>query len=226
MLKAIIFDCDGVIADTEPLHLASFKEVLTEEGLSLSDEEYFSQYLALDDRGCFTKAFSSHGKALSKEKLLELINRKAHYIEPVMQANLRLFPGIASFIECVSTKYPIAIASGARRQEIDLILRHGDLQTFFQVIVSTEDVANSKPHPEAFLKALNSLKEITNNSIEAKECLVIEDSVHGVQAAHAAGMRCLAVTNSYAEELLYEADATVNSLLDLSLEKLESLFEK
>lgn len=226
MLKAIIFDCDGIIADTEPLHLASFKAVLKEEGLLLTDEEYFSQYLALDDRGCFTKVFSNHGRVISKDQLIELINRKALHIEPVMRANLTLFPGIVSFIERVSTKYPLAIASGARREEIELILKHGHLQTFFQVIISTEDVVNSKPHPESFLKALNLLKELTNTSIEPKECLVIEDSIHGVHAAHSAGMRCLAVTNSYSEKLLYEADIIVNSLLDLSLEKIGFIFEK
>lgn len=226
MLKAIIFDCDGVIADTEPLHLASVKEVLKEEGISLTDEEYFNDYLALDDRGCFTKAFSNYGKALSTEKLFELINRKAQHIEPVMQANLRLFPGIGSFIEQVSTKYPIAIASGARREEINLILKHGGLQAFFQIIVSTEDVANSKPHPESFLRAWSLLKENSNEPIEQKECLVIEDSIHGVHAAHTAGMKCLAVTNSYSAELLREADLIVASLADLSLEKIEALFEK
>lgn len=226
MLKAIIFDCDGVIADTEPIHLASVKEVLKDQGITLTDEAYFNEYLALDDKGCFTKAFSNHGKALSSEKLSELIKRKAQCVEPVMEAHLRLFPGISSFIERVSTKYPIAIASGARREEIDLILKHGCLQPFFQVIVSTEDVANGKPHPESFLRAWSLLKETADESIEQKECLVIEDSIHGVHAAHSAGMKCVAVTNSYSADLLCEADLIVSSLADLSVEKIESLFEK
>jgi beta-phosphoglucomutase len=226
MLKAIIFDCDGVIADTEPLHLATFKEVLKDEGISLRDEEYFNEYLALDDRGCFTKAFSNQGRTLSKEKLLELINRKVQFFEPLMQSNIVLFPGIVSFIERVSAKYPIAIASGARRREIEYILNKERLQVFFQIIVSTEDVANSKPHPESFLRAWRLLKETSVEPIEQKDCLVIEDSIHGVQAAHAAGMKCLAVTNSYPEELLSEAELIISSLVDLSLEKIESLFEK
>lgn len=226
MLKAIIFDCDGIIADTEPLHLASLKKVLKEEGISLTDEEYVTQYLAFDDRGCFMKAFSHHGKTLSKEKLFELINRKALYIEPIMQSNLMLFPGIVSFIERVSAKYPIAIASGARRQEIEFILNRGSLQAFFQVIISTEDVTNSKPHPESFLRAWGLLNEIACEPIEPRDCLVIEDSIHGVHAARAAGMKCLAVTNSFPEELLSEANLVTSSLLDLSIEKIESLFEK
>jgi beta-phosphoglucomutase len=226
MLKAIIFDCDGIIADTEPLHLATAQKVLQEEGIFLTDEDYFNEYLALDDRGCFTKAFTSHGKTVSKELLAELINRKAQYVEPLLQANLKLFPGISDFIMLVSSKYPIAMASGARREEIDLILRHGNLQAYFPIIVSTEDVTISKPDPEAFLRAWSLLNEAANQSIEQKECLVIEDSIHGVHAAHSAGMKCLAVTNSYAAELLSEAELIVSSLAGLSLEKIESLFEK
>jgi beta-phosphoglucomutase len=226
MLKAIIFDCDGVIADTEPLHLATAKEVLKEEGIYLTDEEYFNEYLALDDRGCFNKAFANHGRSLSKEQLGELIQRKSQYVEPLMQANLTLFPGIVAFIQQVAVLYPIAIASGALRQEIDLILRHGKLETYFPVIVSAEDVTVSKPAPEAFLRALNLLNQTGNRQIEAKNCLVIEDSVHGVHGAHAAGMKCLAVTNSYSAELLAEAELIVPSLTDLSMEKIESLFEK
>jgi beta-phosphoglucomutase len=226
MLKAIIFDCDGVIADTEPLHLATAKKILKEEGIYLTDEEYFSQYLALDDKGCFTKAFANHGRSLSKERLGELIQRKSQYVEPLMQANLKLFPGIVAFIEKVAALYPIAIASGALRQEIDLILRHGHLEAYFPIIVSAEDVAISKPNPEAFLRALSLLKQTGNRQIEPKDCLVIEDSVHGVHGAHAAGMKCLAVTNSYSAELLVEAELIVPSLVDLSMEKIESLFEK
>jgi beta-phosphoglucomutase len=226
MLKAIIFDCDGVIADTEPLHLATAQKVLKEEGIYLTDQDYFNEYLALDDKGCFTKAFANHGRTISKEQLAELINRKALYVEPLMQVNLKLFPGINDFIERVSTKYPIAIASGARREEIDLILKHGNLEAYFPIIISTEDVVNSKPAPEAFLRAWSLLNESSNESIEQKECLVIEDSIHGVHAAHSAGMKCLAVTNSYAAELLSEAELVVTTLSGLSLEKIESLFEK
>jgi beta-phosphoglucomutase len=226
MLKAIIFDCDGVIADTEPLHLATAKEVLKEEGIYLTDEEYFGEYLALDDRGCFSKAFANHGRTISIEQLAELIQRKSQYVEPLMQANLKLFPGIVAFIEQVSAAYPIAIASGALRKEIDLILRHGNLEAYFPIIVSAEDVTISKPNPEAFLRAWSLLKANADGQIEPEDCLVIEDSVHGVHGAHAAGMKCLAVTNSYSAELLAEAELIVSSLSDLSMEKIESLFEK
>src|SRR2546427_5438912 len=95
MLKQIIFGCDGVIADTEPIHMAAFGRVLAEEGITLTEEDYFAHYLALDDRGCFTKALAGAGRALAQEQLSKLIRRKAEYVEPAMQADLRILPGAA-----------------------------------------------------------------------------------------------------------------------------------
>src|SRR5215470_10934503 len=111
MLRAIIFDCDGVIADTEPIHLAAFQRVLGEEGITITEEEYFRDYLALDDRGCFLKVFSNHNKTLTQPDIVELIARKAACVGPAMREHLRLFPGVADFIKQASLIYPLAIAS-------------------------------------------------------------------------------------------------------------------
>ena len=226
MLKAIIFDCDGVIADTEPLHLHALKEVLQEENIIITDREYYREFLALDDRGCFTKALSTSGHPLTQEKLSDLITRKAAYLEPVMHSQLQIFPGVKDFVRTVSTRFPLAIASGARREEIDLILKYGDLQEFFPVIISTEDVALGKPHPESFLKAWALLNERSEAPIGQHECLVVEDSFHGIHAAHSAGMRCLAITNSYPPDSLSEADLILDSLLSIAIDRLQSIFEK
>src|SRR5207244_6641778 len=200
MLKAIIFDCDGVIADTEPIHMAAFGRVLAEEGITLTEEDYFAHYLALDDRGCFTKALAGAGRALAQEQLSKLIRRKAEYVEPAMQADLRILPGAAEFIQLASEVYPLAVASGALRAEIELVLKYGNLRDHFRVSVSAEDVSHSKPHPDPFLKARELLDAVTGHHIEPSECLVIEDSIHGIRAAHLAAMRCLAVSNSYPRE--------------------------
>src|SRR5262245_148702 len=98
MLKAIIFDCDGVIANTEPIHLAGFTLVLAENGITLTKDDYLAHYLALDDRGCFTQAFAAHGSSLSQDQLAELIKQKAEYVERAMRTELSLLPGIAEFI--------------------------------------------------------------------------------------------------------------------------------
>ncbi|MCS6859708.1 MAG: HAD family phosphatase [Abditibacteriales bacterium] len=224
MLKTIIFDCDGVIANTEPLHLAAFQKVLGEEGIVLLNEDYYRHYLALDDRACFQTAFAHHGIPLTQGKLAQLVQRKKAYFEPVLRRHLQLFPGVVDFIREAAAKYPLAIASGALRHEVELIVQYGGVRDCFQVIVTAEDFLNSKPHPEPFLKALRLLNEKREDKIQPHECLVIEDSFHGVQAAHRAGMRCVAVTNSYPPEQLSAAEMVVESLAGLPLKEVESLF--
>ena len=229
MLKAIIFDCDGVIADTEPFHLAAFDRVLREEGIAITEEDYLAHYLALDDRSCFTRAFSGRGRSLTQDQLNEMIRRKAEYVQPMMQADLQIFPGAAEFIHRAAECYPLAVASGALRSEIELVLEYGGLRDCFRVIVSSEDVARSKPNPDPFLKALDLLNALlnalTSDRIKPGECLVIEDSIRGVRAAREAAMPCLAVSNTYPKERLSEANRIVDSLAALSLKDAESLFE-
>ena len=226
MLKAIIFDCDGVIADTEPLHLSTFQAALKDEGIAITVEDYYRHYLALDDRGCFKRVYERGGLELSDEKLDELIHRKAAALEPIMRAELKLFPGVVDFIRTAAARFPLAVASGALANEIDLILRHAGVRDCFNAVVSAGDVANGKPHPEPFIKALSFINTSLEAPIQPGECLVIEDSLHGVQAARLAGMRCLAVTNSYDGSLLWEADIIAASLADISLEQIEALFSR
>jgi HAD superfamily hydrolase (TIGR01509 family) len=225
MLKAIIFDCDGIIADTEPIHLAEFKRVLAEEGITLADEDYFAHYLALDDRGCFTKAFGERGAGPTSAKLSELIERKAGYVHQAMQTGLALLPGAAEFIHNAAHRYPLAVASGALRAEVEMVVNYGGLRECFRAIVSAEDTPQGKPHPDPFIKALELLNQSLADRIAPQECLVVEDSIHGIRAAHQAGMRCLAVTNSYPREKLTEAQLVVDSLLGLSLRDVEFLFD-
>src|SRR6266851_3231976 len=181
MLKAIIFDCDGVIADTEPIHMAALARVLAEEGIMLREEDYFAHYLALDDRGCFTTALAGGGRTLTQEQLSAMIRRKAEYVEPAMRSGLKILPGAAELIRLASEVYPLAVASGALRAEIELVLKYGGLRDRFRVIVSAEDVPRGKPHPDPFLKACELLNALTGDHIEAAECLVIEDSIHGIR---------------------------------------------
>lgn len=225
-LKAIIFDCDGVIADTEPIHLAGFKRVLAGEGITLSDQDYFARYLALDDRGCFSRAFAERGISLAQAQLSELIERKAGYVHQAMHTGLTLFTGAAEFIHKAADRYPLAVASGALRAEVETIVNYGGLSGCFRAIVSAEDTLYGKPHPDPFLKALELLNQLIIDRIEPGECLVVEDSIHGIRAAHQAGMRCLAVTNSYSREMLTEAQMVVDSLAGLSLTDAESLFDE
>lgn len=226
MLKAIIFDCDGVIADSEPLHMATLQQVLAEEGITLTEETYYREYLAFDDRNAFTRAFRDHGRPLAGAQLSELIARKAARLEPVMRTHLRIFPGVAEFIRSASAAYPLAVASGALRHEIELILGHAGVRDCFATVVSAEDVERGKPDPEAFKKAYAALNARQAGAIALHECLVIEDSLHGVEAGRLAGMPVLAVTNSYPRERLQAADAVIDSFAGLTPGDVERLVNK
>lgn len=217
-LKAIIFDFNGVIVDDEPLHLELFKRVMSEEGMTLTDVEYHEKYLGYDDRGCFSAALADFGRSQAAGDTVyvdELIARKADYYHAAIEQRFLLFPGAVELIRLAASRYPLAIASGALRSEIEMVLSRGEIRDAFHVIIAAEDVSACKPDPEGYLKALEKLNGLSPGAeIRPHECLVIEDSVAGVEAAKRAEMRCLAVTNSYHAEDLRQADWIRDSLID------------
>lgn len=225
MVRAIIFDFDGVIVDTERIHFQTLQRVLEEEGIPLSWEEYIQTYLAMDDKNCLRTAFAQHGRTVSPEMTDELIERKATYFFSTMPDAVTLFPGVERLIRQTAERFPLAIASGALREEIEFILGKVGLREFFPVVVAAQDVVMGKPHPEAFVTALARLNRlVSSRPVRPSECLVIEDSRHGVAAATAAGMRCLAVSNSYPPDQLTAAHLVLPSLEALDLSQIEDLF--
>lgn len=225
MLKALIFDCDGVIADNEPLHLAMFQKVLAEDGLTLTAKDYYAIYLGMDDKGCFGSFLARHGRPAEPDRIAELIARKARYFNDALTRELRLFPGVVELVAAAKGRYPLAVASGALRHEIDLILTAGGLHSAFTAIVSAEDVTAGKPDPQGFRLALARINAARPGTppIQPRECVVIEDSIAGVEAARAARMRCLAVTNSYGAAELSAASRVVAGLDQIGLADLEAL---
>ncbi|MFQ5657316.1 MAG: HAD family hydrolase [Candidatus Methylomirabilales bacterium] len=225
MLRAIIFDFDGVIVDTERSHFEALQRALGEERIPLTWEDYTQNYLAMDDKDCLRTAFARQGRDVKPEKLQELSSRKASYFFEFVSGSVDLFPGADGFIRQAAEKYPLAIASGALREEIEYILGKFGLREFFPVVVAAEDVVKGKPDPEAYVAALARLNRLgSGKPVNPRECLVIEDSRHGVAAATAAGMRCLAVANSYPPEELTAARLVVQSLEELDLARIEVLF--
>ena len=225
MLRAVIFDFNGIIVDDEPIHFKLFQRVFAEEGIDLTEEAYYQRYLGFDDRGAFLAGFHDHGKALGGAKLQVLIARKADYYQEAIRHHVAVFPGVKALVEKLSETIPLAVASGALRQEIETILRTVGLLNYFCAIVSAEDVQQGKPEPEIFLKALAAINATNNNcaAIAPAECVVIEDSKEGVHGARRAGMKCLAVTNSHPPERLREADAIIASLEEVALPFLSRL---
>jgi HAD superfamily hydrolase (TIGR01509 family) len=225
MLRAIMFDFDGVVADSEPIHLAVFQRVLGEEGLFLSPEEYYARYLGYDDKGCFQAFLTAHGHPAPQQRIEELVARKARaYLDHIKQ-HLVIFPGVRELVRDAAARHRLAIASGALRHEIEYILECAGIRKEFEHITSAEDVRHGKPDPEPFQHALASL----NRSVRAgqprltpADCLVIEDSIPGIQAGQAAGMKVLAVANTHTIQDLHEADALTQSLADVKLPELEA----
>lgn len=229
MLKAIIFDCDGVIVDSEPHHLKAFQIVLEAEGIVLSEEAYYEKYLALDDKGLFETVLAANHRPVDNKILKRLILKKMPIYKKLSSEKLFIYPGVVDFVRKTEGKYKLAVASGAFRGEIKFALDKGGIRSAFPVIVSAQDVRNGKPHPESFQTALKKLNDLDpkHSPIEPSECVVIEDSLHGVAAARLAGMHCLAVTSSYPRELLIEkADRVVDRLTELEPKDLELLCVK
>jgi HAD superfamily hydrolase (TIGR01509 family) len=224
MLQALIFDFDGIIADNEPVHLQMFRKVLAPLGIRLTDEEYYTIYLGMDDKGCFSEVLKRHGRNPSPAEIERLIEEKTRHFTAHIQDHLVIFPGVVSFVETAARRYPLAIASGALRHEIELILKAAGIRRAFQTIVSAEDVAEGKPDPEGFLKARERLSAAAAKPLLPGECLVIEDSLAGMEAARKAGMKCMIVTNTYPKERFPEADRIVDSLEDCRMEDIETLF--
>ncbi|MCC6544685.1 MAG: HAD family phosphatase [Nitrospirae bacterium] len=217
MLKAIIFDFDGVITDSEPVHLKMFQKVLGEMGLTISEKDYYEIYLGMDDKGCFSTVLKTNGIDSNLEVIQSLIDKKTVYLMDYIKDNLFIYPGVVDFIEASYGKYLLAIASGALRHEIEFILEGAGIRSAFSIIVSAEDVREGKPNPECFNKALDRLNEISAQPIMTADCLVIEDSIAGVEAAKAAGIRCAAVTNTYNPDRLKMADIVVDRIADIDL---------
>ncbi len=205
MTRALIFDFNGVLADDDPIHMEAFRRVAGEEGLSFSNDEYFDTYLPLNDRDCFKLLFRVHSRPLPPDALNELIQRKGVYYFKAIAGKTVLFGGAAAAIKAAAGRYSLAIASGARREEILHILKQAGLESCFAAIVSAEDVQLGKPHPEPFSRAHEKLRE-KDPSLKTTECVAIEDSLGGIESAHRAGMRCLAIAHSYGSERLRNAN--------------------
>ena len=223
MLRAVIFDFNGIIVDDEPIHFKLFQRVLGEEGIVLTEEAYYARYLGFDDRGAFSFGYREHNRPLSHKTLTELIERKADYYQEAIRNHVAIFPGVKALVADLAQSLPLAVASGALRNEIETILTTARLIEHFKAIVSAEDVERGKPEPDIFLKALAVLNAQNGNGIRASECVVIEDSKEGIKGARRAGMKCLAVTNSHPPELLTDANAVVKTLEAVTLDFLKSL---
>jgi HAD superfamily hydrolase (TIGR01509 family) len=214
-IAAVIFDCDGVLADTEPLHLAAFNRVLEPLGIAIAPDVYVARYLGLDDRAAFRRALLDHDRDVASTTVHAMVAAKARMFPEMLAHDCRIYEGVRELVHSLGT-VPCAVASGARREEVAIVLDAAGLTDVVKVVVATEDVAAGKPDPEPFLTALARL-DYDGRSIRASDCLVVEDSMFGIEAARRAGMRCVGVTTSQPAHALANADLVVPSLAGLTL---------
>ena len=215
--RAVVFDFDGVIANSEPLHFLGFRDVLAEEGIALSESEYYARYLGYDDAGAFFAVAADRGVSLASTLVVDLIRRKALRLEALDEQHSVLFPGAADVIRRLSAHCPLAIASGAIRPAIERVLERGGLSAHFHTIVAAGETPMSKPAPDPYERAVALLSAAIGSPLTPGECVAIEDSRWGLESAHAAGLRTIAVAHTYPAQALV-ADAVVADLGALTWE--------
>jgi beta-phosphoglucomutase len=212
MIRAVIFDFDGVIANSEPLHFRAYRDVLLDRGIVLTEAAYYENYLGYDDIGAFRAIAGDSGASFSDSDIADLVARKAVRLEALEKDASVLFPGAREAIMRTASQWPVAIASGALKAEILRVLEHEGLRSYFPVIVSAEDTPASKPDPAPYLLAVQLL-EASVPGLAPSACLAIEDSRWGLVSARNAGLRTIGITHTYpASELADAADVVIDHL--------------
>ncbi|MDX1998112.1 MAG: HAD family phosphatase [Thermoanaerobaculia bacterium] len=222
MFRAVIFDFNGVLVDDEPIHLRLFREVLAEEGIELSAEDYYAHYLGFDDRGCFEAVLKAAGETPTTSRVVRLIARKSSYYQDlVRREGYPFFPGAITLVRALAdANVPLGLVSGALRDEIEGALAQEGLLQCFKVLVTAEDVALGKPDPEGYrrgLDELNATPPLPHRLLHPHEVVAIEDSPAGIAAARGAGLATLGVAQTYPLAELGSADRAVLRVADLTV---------
>ena len=210
-MKIIIFDFDGVILDSENSHFIAFNEGLKNININISEDEYYSKYISLDDRGVITNVVNDKNISVTNEEIDMIIKNKNDYFESRLIDNSKLFPGVEELIIQLSKNFVLSIGSGANRSEIIKTLKNNNIYDYFEIIVSADEVNNPKPNPETYNRVLDNI----NTDFNINEIIVIEDSPGGIEAAKSAGLKCIAITNTFDNEELGKADIIVSNYEDI-----------
>ncbi|MDT5268440.1 MAG: beta-phosphoglucomutase [Acidobacteriota bacterium] len=230
MIQAVFFDFNGVIVDDEPLQMEAYKEVLGREGLTVTEADYYGS-LGMDDLGFVRAAFGRAERELTDEVLGRVIEAKTVAHRKLLEGELPLFHGVVNFIKALKRQHALGLVSMARRTEIDHVLERAALTSYFDTIVSAEDVTACKPDPSCYNNGLELLNRRRGEAhvipLRPDECLVVEDSPPGIRSARAAGMRTLGVTNTVSEKALREvgADSVTRSLADWTPDAVHHVFD-
>jgi HAD superfamily hydrolase (TIGR01509 family) len=232
VLKAVLLDFNGVVIDDESIHQALVEELLLEENLRPDPEEYEQVCLGRSDRACFTELLSRRGRVVTEAYLNKLVDRKTARYRAVLadRAKLPLYPGLEDLIYQLRVAHlKLAIVSGACRAEIEEVLAQASLQDYVSVIVSGGDLpaAGSKPAPDGYQQAIQQLNQrFPELDLKPYECLAIEDSFAGIEAAKRAQVPVLGVAHVYPYHMVHRrADWAIDHLFEFSLDWLKPYYE-
>ena len=210
MIKAILLDFNGVIIDDEPIQMKAYQELLAAENIALTDEQYY-ECLGMDDKAFVEAAYARVGRTPEPNKVLEITQHKTQKWRDLMADGIPLFEDVDNFVRKMASEFSLGIVSMSGRPEIDFILERTGLTGCFDIIVSAEDVSKCKPDPECYRLGFRDLDLARTSQghlpMIHSECVVIEDSPPGVQAARAADLPVLGVTNTVDADRLREAGA-------------------
>jgi HAD superfamily hydrolase (TIGR01509 family) len=200
--KAVIFDMDGVIVDSEPRHESAFLEVVRQIGFGNSLSLRFEDFVGRSDHELWVAFIDKHHPSQTLEELMEM---KRQRVVEIIRQEQPLFDGLPDLVEELAPRYCLGVASGSDRLVVEEVLALKGLRRFFSSVVTASDVAHGKPEPDIFLQTAELL------GVAPSECWVIEDSKPGIAAGLAAGMRVIAITNTHPAEELSRAHHVVRS---------------
>lgn len=231
MLKAVLFDFNGVIINDEPLHDRLLEQILLEENLRFKPDEFRAVCLGRSDRVCLNDLLTRRGRVPTDENLNKLVARKSNLYQLQIESmeKLPIYPGLTDLLFQVrAAKLPIGVVSGAVRAEIEQVLKRADLAEYFSVIVAGDEIKTSKPDPEGYLLAVDRLnQQFPDLQIQPQNCLAIEDTFPGIEAAKKAGMQVVGVANSYPFHMMQRyANWAVDYLNELEFDRVKEVFAK
>lgn len=210
-MKAVIFDMDGVVSDTQKYHSQAESIILARHGIRLSPRKITAKYAGIPDREWFRQMFAPTDKSVRIEKL---IKEKRKAVFELSAGHVKSIKGAFALIKKLEEKgFLLAVASSSEMSFIKFVLKELKIKKFFKTVVSTTEVKKGKPAPDIFLRAAKKL------GVNPKNCLVIEDGINGMEAAKNAGMKCIGLVKDKNEE--YPADILVNSLAEIKMDFLK-----